>query len=328
MKIDVFAHIVPLKFKQALEKETGSVAMVDALPTMFDMEKRFRIMDEFEDLIQVLTISLPPPESIKNKNKAISLAKLANDEMAELVSKYPDKFAAAVACLPMNDMDAALKETDRAIKDLKFRGVQIYTPMNDKPLDSPEFFPLYEKMCQYNLPIWIHPTREIEYPDYRTEKISKYGISALFGWVYETSVAMVRLIYSGVMEKYPGLKFITHHAGAMVPFLEKRVVGFADFGEMSLKSSNKGHFRRPMIDYIRMFYVDTAIYGNTPGLMCSYSTYGPEHMLFATDFPYDNQWGLRYTKATIASIENMSISDKERKMIFEDNARNLLRLPV
>ncbi len=150
MKIDVFAHIVPLKFKQALEKETGSVAMVDALPTMFDMEKRFRIMDKFEDLIQVLTISLPPPESIKNKNKAISLAKLANDEMAELVSKYPDKFAAAVACLPVNDMDAALKETDRAIKDLKFRGVQIYTPMNDKQLDSPEFFPLYEKMCQYN----------------------------------------------------------------------------------------------------------------------------------------------------------------------------------
>ncbi len=328
MKIDIFAHVVPLKFKQALEKEIGSVAMVDALPTMYDMEKRFRIMDKFEDLMQVLTISLPPPESVKNKIKAASLAKLANDEIAELVSKFPERFAAGIACLPMNDMDAALKEADRAIKDLKFRGVQIFTPINDKPLDSPEFFPLYEKMCEYNLPIWIHPTREFNYPDYRTEKISKYGISALFGWVYETSVAMVRLIYSGVMEKYPGLKFITHHAGAMVPFLEKRVTGFADFAEMSLGSTNKGYFRKPMIDYIKMFYVDTAIYGNTSGLMCSYATYGPEHMLFATDFPYDNQWGLRYTKATIASVENMVISEQERKMIFEDNARSLLRLPV
>jgi len=328
MKIDVFCHIVPPKYKLALDKTVGSVAMVDVLPTLYDMEQRFRVMDKFKDVVQVLTVSLPPLENVTDKNKAISLAKLANDEMAELLVKYPDRFVAAIASLPMNDIDAALRETDRAIKDLNFRGVQIFTPMKDKPLDSPEFFPLYEKMAKYNLPIFIHPHRDADYPDYRTEKESLYSLNTLFGWIYETSAAMIRLTYSGVMEKYPDLRIITHHSGAMIPFLEKRVIDFADFGETLLKTNIKRNLRKPVRDYLKMFYVDTAIYGNTPGLMCSYALYGAKHMLFATDFPYDVEWGVRHNKATIESIENMDISDAEKKMIFEDNARSLLHLPA
>ena len=76
-------------------------------------------------------------------------------------------------------------------------------------------------MCQYDLPIWIHPQREVDYPDYRSEKISKYAMHSMLGWVYETSSAMVRLVLSGVLEKYPNLKFITHHGGAMIPFLQE-----------------------------------------------------------------------------------------------------------
>jgi aminocarboxymuconate-semialdehyde decarboxylase len=328
VKIDVFCHIVPAKYKTALEKVVGPLVEVEPLPTMFDLNTRFRVMDKFDDLMQVLTISLPPLEIIKDKKKQVDLAKLANDEMAELINKHPDRFAAAVACLPMGNMEAALMETDRAMKDLKFRGVQIFTPFKDKPLDSPELYPLYEKMCQYNLPIWIHPWRESDYPDYRTEKSSRYGLNALFGWVYESSMAMLRLIYGGVLEKYPNIKFITHHGGAMVPFLEKRVVGFGDFNEMRMGNNIKENLRKPMIDYLRMFYVDTAINGNMAGLKCSYNTFGSEHVLFGTDFPYDTQWGIRYTKATIDSIETMEISDVDKKRIFEDNVRNLLRLPV
>ena len=328
MKIDVFCHIVPPKYKLALDKTVGPVAMVEVLPTLYDMEQRFRVMDKFEDVVHVLTVSLPPLENVTDKNKAISLAKMANDEMAELLVKYPDRLVAAIASLPMNDIDAALRETDRAIKDLNFRGVQIFTPMKDKPLDSPEFFPLYEKMAKYNLPIFIHPHRDADYPDYRTENESLYSLNTLFGWIYETSAAMIRLTYSGVMEKYPDLRIITHHSGAMIPFLEKRVIDFADFGDKLLKTDIKRNLRKPVRDYLKMFYVDTAIYGNTPGLMCSYALYGAKHMLFATDFPYDVEWGVRHNKATIESIQHMDISDAEKQMIFEDNARNLLHLPA
>ena len=332
MKIDAFQHILPVKYKEALYKIAPAgfyiQDVIETLPTLFDLDHRFRIMDKFEGLMHVLTISSPPPEGIANPEKAVDLAKLANDEMAELVLKHPDRFAAAVACLPMNNMDAALKELDRAIHDLKFRGVQINSPINEKPLDSPEFMPLYEKMAQYHLPIWIHPERPADFSDYRTEKRSKYMIFHVFGWPYETASAVTRLIFSGVLEKHPTLKIITHHCGGMIPYLADRIIGAYDHAEMLRRAKYKQGLTRSPIDYFKMIYYDTAIYGNTPGLMCGYAFCGPDHMLFATDFPYDSQFGERYTRQTIKAIEEMEISESDKKKIFEENARTLLRLPL
>src|SRR4030042_2162095 len=141
MKIDIFPHILPIKYKAAFHKVIRSELfkqLHDAIPTLYDLDYRFRIMDKFDGLVQVLTMTSPPVENIASPQKAIDLAKLANDEMAELIIKYPDRFAAAAACLPMNNMDAALDEVDRVVNDLSFKGVQIFTPINDKPLDSPE----------------------------------------------------------------------------------------------------------------------------------------------------------------------------------------------
>jgi predicted TIM-barrel fold metal-dependent hydrolase len=268
------------------------------------------------------------PEEIEDLGKSVDLAKLANDEMAELVFKYPDRFPAAVACLPMNNIDAALKELDRAINDLKFRGVQIHTPTNDKPLDSPEFIPVYEKMSGYNLPIWIHPTRSMSEPDYKNENVSKYRIFSMFGWPYETSAAMTRLVFSGIMEKYPNLKFITHHCGGMIPYFAARIMAFHDSEEMRRGGKDKLGLTKAPIEYFKMFYADTAICGYTPGLMCGYAFFGGEHLLFGTDMPYDNQFGDRNTRETLRAIEQMDISDSERQKIYEDNARRLLRLPI
>jgi aminocarboxymuconate-semialdehyde decarboxylase len=211
---------------------------------------------------------------------------------------------------------------------LNFKGVQIFTPTNDKPLDQPEFFPLYEKMCQYNLPILLHPQRETDYPDYRTEGASKYTLSSSLGWPYETTTAMVRLVLSGVMEKYPELKIITHHCGGMVPYMVNRITGFVESGEIFGSRKGPGSLRKPVADYLKMFYADTAIYGYTPGLMCGLALFGASHLLFGTDMPFDSQFGLRYTRETIESIERMDIGDTEKKMIFEDNARRLFRLTV
>ena len=332
MKIDIFPHILPVKYKAALYEIAPPGIyirnVIDATPTLFDLDYRFRIMDKYPGLMQVLTLSSPPLEQIASPEKAVDLAKLANDGMAELVLKHPDRFAAAVACLPMNNIEAALEETDRAIVDLKFRGVQIFTPINDKPLDSPEFLPLYQKMSQYNLPIWIHPERAADYADYRTEDRSRYMIFSNFGWPYETTVAMTRLVFSGILEKYPNLKIITHHCGGMVPYLVERIKGSFDHAEMLRGARYKQGLTKDPIEYFKMFYNDTAIYGNAPGLMCAYAFCGADHMLFGTDMPFDSQLGERYTRQTIEAIEEMDISDLEKKMIFEDNARELLRLPI
>jgi aminocarboxymuconate-semialdehyde decarboxylase len=285
-------------------------------------------MDKYEDMMQVLTLGSPSIYDFAGPKDAVELSKIANDEMAELVVRYPDRFVSAVASLPLNHMDDALKEADRALTDLKFRGVQISTDVNGKPIDSAEFLPLYEKMSYYDLPVLLHPRRTNMLPDYPGESESKYGIFITFGWPYETTVAMTRLVFSGVLEKYPNLKVITHHCGGMVPYFSDRAALVNDNREMLLGIRYKEYLPKDPLGYYRMFYGDTALCGNTAALMCGYNFFGADHILFGTDTPYDNQLGDRFIRDTILSINQMVIPDPEKKQIFEDNARKLFRLPI
>lgn len=331
-KIDAYAHIIPLKYMEAFNKAATDKCARKIPPSLplHDLEHRFRIMDRFEGLVQVITLAEPAIEEITDPKKAVDLAKLANDEMADIVFKYPDKFVAAIACLPMNNMDAAMDEADRAVNDLRCRGVLVYSNVNGKPLDSPEFMPLFEKMSTFDLPIYIHPQRSSEFADYLTEQESKYNIYSVFGWPYETTVAMTRLVFGGVLEKYPNLKIMTHHCGGMVPYYEQRIIQHHDKYEMGRRRYpyKKGLTKAP-IDYYKMFYADTAIHGNTPALMCAHAFWGSEHLLFGADMPLgDRQLGYGSYKKTIRAIDHMDISDKEKTNIFRDNAKRLMRLPI
>jgi aminocarboxymuconate-semialdehyde decarboxylase len=344
VKIDIYSHIVPKNYRDRLyEYIGGKYPMIERMPTLVNLEDRLRIMDRFEDLIQVAIPTSPPIESIATSKEAVELARVHNDGLAEIVAKYPDRFPAAVATLPMNDIEAALKELDRAITELRFRGINIHTPVicrdNEgqakiiKQIDQPEFMPIYERMAKYNLPIWIHPFTSLQEPglratpDYIEESKSEYRIWQIFGWPYLTTVAMTRLIFSGVLEKYPNLKFIAHHAGAMVPFFETRISEMYNYAERSKDIYDIGLTKKPL-EYFRMFFADTAINGSTSGLECAYRFYGAKHLLFGTDMPYEFQMGYGMTKKTIESVERMDISGGEKQAIFEDNARELLRLPV
>ncbi len=330
MKIDIYPHILPKRYKERFDKKAGKNFYLrdvdEATPTLWDLEARFRVMDRYEGLTQVLTIASPPLEDVFSPGDAVTLAKIANDDLAELVAKYPDRFLAAAACLPMNNMEAALAEADRAITELHLKGVQIYSPINDKPLDHPDFLPLYEKMTGYDLPIWIHPKRDIDSPDYKTESRSKYWIFSMFGWPYETTAAMTRLVFSGVLERWPNLKFITHHCGGMVPYFADRMAGGQDYAKRSLGAKFTHSLSKPPIEYFRMFYADTALYGSLPSLMCGYAFFGADHLLFATDMPYDAEGGDLYIRDTIKAVAQMQISPAERERIFSGNARRILGL--
>jgi predicted TIM-barrel fold metal-dependent hydrolase len=330
LRIDAYSHIVPQKYREVLEKISPQAARDKVLgcPPLYDLDLRFRIMDRYH-LIQVIAPAWPAVEELGDAKTALELAQMQNDGMAELVRAYPDRFVAAVACIPMNDIDAALQEVDRAINDLRMRGILVYTPVKDKPLDSPEFMPLYEKMAQYDLPILIHPMRDFSYPDYKTLQSSKYRIFSLFGWPYETSAAMTHIVFSGILEKFPNLKFVTHHCGGMVPYYVERLRQFHDTAEMRRGEKHKQGLTKAPVDYFRMFYNDTAIYGNTSALMCAYDFCGADHLLFAADMPLgDTQYGMRNYRQTINAIEAMAITEAEKKQIYEDNARKIYRLPI
>jgi predicted TIM-barrel fold metal-dependent hydrolase len=334
MKIDVFAHVLPPRYLQERNRRAGSgftsqyKKYSSAVPALSDLDTRFRIMDKFPDVSQVLTIAGPNVESITEPKDTVELARMANDEMAELISKYPDRFAAAVACMPMNDVDAALKEAERAIEELRFRGVEIFTDINGGPVDAPEIMPLYEMMESYDLPVILHPRRTDKTPDYVGEDISKYLVYTNFGWPYATSVAMARIAF-GVFVRYPDLKVLTHHAGGMIPFFHRRVEFSWDLHEtrMGYRFDGQPLTKRP-IEYYRMFYCDTVLQGNTPALMCAYEFFGEDHMLFGTDAPYDNRMGERVYRETIDAVEKMDISERARRKIFSENAKRIFRLPT
>jgi aminocarboxymuconate-semialdehyde decarboxylase len=330
MKIDIFAHIIPEKYAAAVARAGTAHPRVREFPkrmppALFDLDARFRIMDRFEGMTQVLTLAEPPLENITDAAKAADLARAANDELAELVDKYPDRFIAAAAILPMNNIDAALKEVDRAVKDLGLKGVLLYSQVNDKPLDAPEFLPLYEKMAQYDLPMWIHPVRDADHADYRTEKQSIYDIIGMFDWPHETSVAMARLAFSGLLEKYPNLKFVTHHGGGTVPYLEGRMVEFS--ARPMAEEPRYAGLARPRVEYLKMFYADTATYGGVAGLTCAYRFFEAGHLLFGTDMPFSiTEPSVSGVSLAIKGIEGMDIGAAERRQIYEGNARRLLRL--
>lgn len=333
MIIDVFAHLLTPRYLQERNKRAGAgfgsqyAKYWKANPGLTDLDIRFRVMDKYPDVVQILTIAGPNVESITPPKDAVECARIANDEMAELVAKHPNRFVTACACLPMSDMDAALAEADRAINDLGFRGVEVFTDINGKPLDSPEFLPLFEKMQACDLPILLHPRKTNTTPDYAGEERSKFLVYTNFGWPFETSLAMARLAFGGVLERFPKLKIITHHAGGMIPFFHKRVELSWDFNRERMGYQDDGQtLSKPPVDYYRMFYCDTAIQGNTPALMCAYEFFGPDHMVFATDMPYDNELGERLYRETIPAVEAMPIDETSRRKIFEGNARRLFRL--
>lgn len=188
MKIDIFNHIIPSKYfdKMVSISPRGKDIQkrVRAIPSMVDLDVRFRIMDLFEEYVQVICLANPPIEALGPPPVSREMAELANDSMAELVKKYPDRFPGFIASLPMNDPQGLLVEAERAIKDLGAVGVQVYSNVLGRPLDKPETMPLFDLMASLDRPVWIHPARGADFPDYRSEPKSHYEIWFIFGWPY------------------------------------------------------------------------------------------------------------------------------------------------
>src|SRR5438552_3058685 len=264
------------------------------------------------------------------EDERLDLAGLANDSMAEIVNRQPERFPGFVASLPMNNPDAAVLEVDRAIGQLHATGVQIFSNVNGRALDGPEFEPIFARMARHRLPIWLHPTRTPAFADYAGEPRSKYDLWWAFGWPYETTIAMGRLVFSGLFDRHPDIKIITHHMGAMIPFCAGRVGGGLE--QLGTRSDDPddaaalGRLARRPIDYFRLFYGDTALFGAWHAMESGLAFFGAERILFGTDMPFDPEQGIGFIRDTIAAMEKMRASDAERAAIYEGNARRLLRL--
>jgi uncharacterized protein len=301
------------------------------IATIVDLDARFRAMDEFGDFRQVLTLPSPPLEVLAGPDRSPAMARAANDQLAELVRKHPDRFVAFAASLPLNNPDEALKEMERAVTQLGAKGIQIFTNVAGKPLDGPELQPLFAEVARRDVAIWMHPARGADFPDYKTEDRSQFEIWWTFGWPYETSVAMSRLVFSGIFDRFPDLKIITHHMGGMIPYFEGRVghgwdqlgTRTSDVDYVSLLRSMK---KRP-IDYFRNFYADTALFGARAATRCGLEFFGIDKVLFASDMPFEPAPGM-YARETIEVIESLELTAAQKDQIYRGNAQRLLKLEL
>ncbi len=333
MKIDIFNHFFPKQFFDkyinagAGGKDIGK--RVQNIATIMDLDKRFRILDEFGEYRQVLTLPLPPLEILAGPEKSPQLAREGNDGLAELVRKHPDRFVGFAASLPMNNPKEAEKEMVRVLDQLGASGIQLYSNVAGKPLDAPEFLPFFEEAARRDIPIWMHPARGADFTDYLSEDKSKYEIWWTFGWPYETSVAMSRIVFSGVLDRYPNIKIITHHMGGMVPYFEGRVgYGWDQLGtrtsDADYKSLLNSMNKRP-IDYFKHFYADTALFGAGPATKCGLAFFGVDNVVFASDMPFEPAPGL-YARETIRCLEDLGLSAADKEKIYQGNAEKLLKL--
>src|SRR5262249_10615280 len=165
----------------------------------------------------------PPIEDLADGEVGLNLARIGNDAMAELAARHPDRFPTFVAALSMTDVDGSVAEARRAVNDLGAGGVQIFTSVAGRPLDEKAFEPIFATMAELDLPIWLHPARTASMPDYPKEQKSRFEMWWCFGWPYDTSVAMVRMVFCGLLDRYPRLKVVTHHLGGMIPYYDGRV---------------------------------------------------------------------------------------------------------
>src|SRR5262249_42622091 len=204
--IDIYCHIFPDRYFQEMTRIAPNLENIGkrlrGVTKLFDLDARFREMDEFGDYRQIISLPNPAIEDIAAPQVGLNLARIANDAMGELCRKYPARFPALAAALCMPPAEGPVAKARRAVGDLGARGVLLYTNVAGRPLDEPEFEPIFATMAELDLPIWLHPVGTAALPDYPSEKKSRFEMWGCFHWPYETSVAMVRMVFSGLVHPY------------------------------------------------------------------------------------------------------------------------------
>ncbi len=327
--IDIYCHIFPNRFFEEMTKAAPKLENIGkrlrGVTKLFDLDARFKEMDQFGDYRQIISLPNPAIEDIVTPDVGLDLARVANDAMADLCRKHPRRFPGFAAAVCLTDVEGSIVEARRAIKDLGARGVQIFTSIAGEPLDQPKFDLFFADIAAFGLPVWLHPVRNASMPDYPSEQKSRFEMWWCFGWPYDTSVAMMRLVFSGLLDRYPDLKIITHHLGGMIPYYDGRVgAGMKVLGQ---RTSDEDYsqilpsLKRPHMDYLHDFYGDTALFGGgAHAVRCGLDFFGADHVVFATDTP------LGPIAPTIDAIKQLNLAPADQRKIFSGNAEKLMKM--
>ena len=332
--IDVFCHLMPQKYAELAMNESPNKShmFIRALQmqAMSDMDYRLGVLKQFPGYKQIPNIVSPPVELFAGPDKSPKIAAVGNDEMKRITEDYPEYYEGFIAGIPFNNVSASVEEIKRC-KSMGAKGVQIYTHMNGEAIDQKKFWPIYEICEKLKLPVLIHPVGGQAIPEYPTEECSKYELWFLIGWPYQTTAAMCRLAFSGIFEDFPDLKIVTHHVGAMIPMLEGRIEnGLKMYGGRTAPELKDKLTRTKMkgdpMDTFRKFYADTASFGSASAIRCGIDFFGEDHILFASDMPFDPEKGPGYIDRTLKAIDSLDLSEEAKKKILCGNAEQIFHI--
>ena len=301
VKLDAFAHVLPTELLNSIKKDVPNIIednLFLQIPSLNDFKLRHQAFPQ--DVKQIISNVNLNPEDYFDGIKSADLCWQANEELLQILADNADIFEAAVAMVPMNNIPEALKIIEEQVnQNDKFLGIQLFTRALDKSIADPEFEAVFAKMAELNLPIWLHPVFDKQ----------KRENNITFSWEYELTQAMYQIVKAGYFEKYPNLKIIVHHAGAMVPFFAERI--------------KRTMSEQEYLDF-KKFYVDTAILGNTKALELALDFYGETHLLFGTDAPFAVMPN-GATKEIVSAIDTMDVSKDVKNDIYRNNLLKLIK---
>ena len=323
--IDFHNHFYPPRYLEALKSGDSNVKVTyDSennpllhypgdynilVPDHRDIEIREQAFKSAGVDKQILTLTTPGTH-IESPERSVELARIVNDCFAEIISQRGDRFS-ALATLPMNDPDASVAELDRAYNDLGLRGVMVYSNINGIPLSDKQFWPLYEKASELEIVFYIHP----HFPA-GVEAMTDFWLMPLIGFPLDTTLAAAKLVFSGIAEKYPDIRWVLGHLGGAIPFLAERL----DRGYHAFRACRENIDRLPS-EYLKNFYYDTVNF-DVKALQLAIDFAGSDHLLAGSDYPHQ----IGSLEKMISSIDSLNISMDEKADIYGRNAVKLLEL--
>ena len=325
--IDATSHIASHDALDELEKHHPNPE-IDSLRTadrMFDVEGRVEYLDRHGIDRQVINFAAPMVFRGADPEDAIEATRIANNEIRRIADEYPDRFIpqGTVPFLTGEYVD----EARRCIEELDMYGIQTFSNINGRMLDSEDFEPFWEEMDALETPVWIHP-QLMDWHDYEE---GMTWIYKMLGWPFDTTVAVARLIFSGVLDRNDDVEIVTHHLGGNLPYVVGRVRSWYKTRreEPELYANpTMADLSEPLDAYFDRIYGDTAVssQGESYPLKCGLEFFGTDNVVYSADYPFGPDKGEYWTKEIIPLIENLDIPEADKEKIFSGNVKRLLDL--
>jgi aminocarboxymuconate-semialdehyde decarboxylase len=325
MLIDVHNHFYPPEYIDALKAGDSAVKVTidpEGNPCLHypgdfnvavrghrDIEYRQRVLEKEDVDMQIITFTTPGTH-VEPRDRAVRFARLVNDAFATIMRERSSRFS-ALATLPLNDPAESVAELNRAVTKLGMRGAMLFSNVNGVALADPRFDPLYAEANRLGAILHIHPTDPVG-----VEAMTDYWLMPLVGFLADTTLAAARLVFAGVPERYPNIKWVLSHLGGAIPYLAERL----DRGWEAFPDCRVDISRKPT-EYLRNCYYDTVNF-DPKAVRLAVDFAGADHVMAASDYPHQ----IGSIPKMKSSLDALNVTEKERKRILGETAKELYNL--